>query len=190
MTERDDQDWFDTLTGKPVNGADPATVREAKALREAMLASQRREPGPEFEVEPGLQRLLFRLRRENLIGDGARRGRWRLYSGFALAASLVLAIGLLVLQPWQVEDDQARFRGGEETQVIVSAEPVQLKDALSRDLHSLNLSPQVREAQGAFVIESQWPRRPEAKHQEFLERHSLRTPAGTRLRIEIHQRPK
>ena len=103
MAEQDDQHWFDTLAGRAASDADPAALKEAQAVRRAVLALSADQDAKDLDVEAGAQKLLFRLRREGL--DGATKKRsWQTYGAFALAATLVLTVGVVLLQSPPVED--------------------------------------------------------------------------------------
>src|SRR5436190_24148130 len=102
MAEQDDQNWFDTLAGRNRVNADPATTKEAQAVRRAVLALKPDQDTANLDVEAGTQQLLFRLRREGLDGV-SREKSWRFYGAFALAATLVLAVGVVLLQSPPVE---------------------------------------------------------------------------------------
>lgn len=93
---KDDQDWLDALAGRPDPAADPATNRRAAALREAMLAIRREELAAESPDE-GLDRLLFRLRREGLLET--RKKPWLLQfpAMFAIAATVLISAGFAVI---------------------------------------------------------------------------------------------
>src|SRR5258705_10285013 len=134
MADKDDQDWTDTLAGKPPADADPLTVKEAKAVRQAILERREREALSEFDSESGLQRLLFRLRQERL--EGQRVPAARRYAAFALAATVVLAVGLLIFLP-KPGDDEPVYRGVERPQTLLADDPVKASDALKRDLEGL-----------------------------------------------------
>jgi hypothetical protein len=64
-TPKDDQDWLALVAGQSVPDADPDTIREARALRDAILAAQdETAPAPD---PPAYARLLARLRQEGLL---------------------------------------------------------------------------------------------------------------------------
>lgn len=129
--ERDLDAWLDGLRGRPVAGS-PAS-HEAAAQREAIAAAHAtRASEPQDPQE--LQRLLFRLRREGLLGAGtdaatpaARSApRWRLPA--AVAAVLALGLALTMVGPglWQ---------GGEEP-VLRSGGAVQVLEVPAADVAS------------------------------------------------------
>ena len=191
MTDQDDQDWIDTLAGrKPAPGADPRTVEEAKALREAIRAAERAPSTSDFDADAGLQRLLFRLRGRNLLDARKPRRRWPVYAGVAATASLALAVGVVVMQEHEPAkpDDRPLFRGGPASQVLTTGEPAKLAAAIARDLERVGAQPTVVESDTAALVEADWPPETGPQHAELLTRYGLKTPAGTRLRIEIRVR--
>lgn len=187
MPDRDDQDWMDTLAGKTPAGADPLTVKEAKVVRQAMHEQREREAAPEFDVESGLERLLFRLRKERL--DETRRPSTRRYAVFALAATIVLAAGLLLLLPKSGDEERPVFRGAAGPQILFADDPAKARDGLMRELEALGLAPRVTQQEGAALVEAQWPEKADDRHRSLLERHYLRPPESRTLSVEIRKRP-
>ena len=94
QTPKDDQDWFALLTGKSVPDAHPDTVREAQAIRQAVLAESATVPEATAD-EAGLQRLLGRLEHEGLLTP--RRHVWWRSRGWAVIAAAALVVCAL---PW------------------------------------------------------------------------------------------
>ena len=60
--DQDDDDWLALVAGQSVPDADPMTQREARALREAILAQQNRDS--QAADHAAFERLLARLQRE------------------------------------------------------------------------------------------------------------------------------
>ena len=176
---------MDALAGNTPAGADPLTIREAKAVRQAMLERREREAAPEFDAESGLQRLLFRLRKERL--DGAR-GAHR-YVALALAATIVLAVGLLLFLPKPGDEERPVFRGAEGPQILFADDPVKARDELKHDLEALGLAPRITPQEDATLVEAPWPERVEERHRALLERHYLRPPESRTLSVEVRKRP-
>ena len=187
MAERDDTDWFEALAGRaPPRGADPAAATEAGAVRAALRARVEQTSLPEHDSEAGVERLLFRLRQERLLDAKPPRPRWQTYAGAALAASLALVVGLLVMQPGIGPEDPGRSRGGA-VQTLTSPEPDKLGDAIVKSLESVGLKPRLIQFGDTVTIESDWPERPGAQHAAALARHGLQPPEGMGLRIEIRK---
>jgi len=186
MADKDDQDWTDTLAGKPPAGADPLTVKEAKAVRQAMLERREREALSGFDSESGLQRLLFRLRQERL--EGQRSPAARRYAAFALAATVMLVAGLLLFLP-KPESDEPVYRGVERPQTLLADDPAKASDALKRDLEALGFKPKITQRGDATLFEAPWPEKTDDRHRALLERHYLRPPEGRVLSVEVRKRP-
>jgi hypothetical protein len=64
-TPKDDSDWLALVAGQAVPDADPDTIREAHALRDAILTAQDETAPPPDPA--AYARLLARLRREGLL---------------------------------------------------------------------------------------------------------------------------
>lgn len=74
--DRDNEDWLLALSGGPRQGADSFTNAQAEAIRGALkrraLAIEQESPKPS---ESGYHRLLFRLKKEKIIGPEADKFR-------------------------------------------------------------------------------------------------------------------
>jgi len=184
MAEQDDQNWFDTLAGRNGVNADHATTKEAQAVRRAVLVLKPDQDAADLDVEAGAQNLLFRLRREGLDAV-SRKKSWQFYGAFALAATLVLAIGVVLLQAPPVEETPV-YRGGG-AQTITTPDTAKRAATLTTDLEALGIKPKVTRFGATFTITADWPAKPEVKHVAFLKRHALKQPAGATLVIELRQ---
>ena len=183
MAEQDDQHWMALLAGRPAE-ADAATRKEAAAVRAALLATHDELVDAKHDVEAGVQRLLFRLRREHLLDERPRRAP-AFYWGMALAASLFLAIGVVTLQPdWLRFNDEAVYRGSA-PQVLSDAEPAQRAEAIKADLEAANIAVQLTVFGDIATLSADWPARPNAAQLAVLKKQQLKRPAGGQLRIEI-----
>ena len=111
--DRDLDAWLDGLRGRPAAHTEAAAQREAITAAHAARANEPQDPQE-------LQRLLFRLRREGLLGVGtdatapAARGapRWRLPA--AAAALLALGLALTMVGPglWHGSEEPVLRSGG------------------------------------------------------------------------------
>ncbi len=125
MTDpRHDDAWFDLLAGRPRPDAPESLRREAEGLRQVILAdlaeARLAEAADPAETEAGLERMLFRLRREGLLDKEApaadatpvvhaqrataapahlRQRSWAMWGSYALAASLFLAVAINLVPP-------------------------------------------------------------------------------------------
>ena len=187
MSAQDDHDWFEGIAGRGAADAHRDTAKEAWLLREAVLATRDAPATVEFDPEAGLQRLLFRLRRERLLDDTKQRST-SIYWGLGIAASLVLVVGSIMFQQQtgvQIED-QAVFRGGAgAAQAIGDADPLRLGTELKAELEATGLKPRIVQFGDNVNIEADWPENPDAAQLEFLGKHKLQRPSEAQLRIEI-----
>jgi hypothetical protein len=185
MSEQNDHDWIDTLAGRNAAGADPATVKEAQAVRRAVLSLPADQEAQDLDVETGAQKLLFRLRREGLDGVSQNRKSWQRYSAFALAATLLLAAGVVMLQSPPV-DDTPVYRGTG-AQTINTPDTAGLAATLTAELEALGIQPKVTRFGATYTLSAGWPAKPDAQHAAFLKRNALKQPAGGTLVIELLQ---
>ena len=159
-TDREDSAWAEALAGRPPEGMDSATRRQADLLRAGL---QRRkvklDAGIEAPSEANFQRLLFRLRQEGL--DRPKPAALPLHrrpAVWGIAASLMLAT-VITFQ-------QVDFMGGQEDELTMRSAPdkatVRLVDdvSASRDelvalLKQAGAVPKVRvvKSTGEVVVE-------------------------------------
>jgi len=69
MAKDPDHDWLGALAGNPSAEADPKDVRSASLLRDAIKRHDSALGADEFDIEAGLQKLKFRIRREGLDSE-------------------------------------------------------------------------------------------------------------------------
>ena len=141
---KDDQDWLDTLSGKPPEGIDPLISAQASAVRKA-LASRRNaiESDTMAAGNSGLNEIRARLQREGLMDSPEqsqlKNGWWVLAMdtfGFGSGAGGVKAIPILgvaamllvgVLVIFQVRgpqtDDSLAYRGDPNTTTLIVENP-------------------------------------------------------------------
>lgn len=164
--------------------ADAATRKEAAAVRAALLATHDELVDAGHDVEAGVQRLLFRLRRERLLDERPRRAP-AFYWGVALAASLFLALGIVTLQPdWLQTDEQTVYRGSA-PQVLTDAEPAQRADAIKAALEATGIAVQLTVFGDMATLSADWPAQANAAQLAVLKKQQLKRPADGQLRIEI-----
>ena len=95
MSDKDDQDWIDLLTGHAVPDADPKTVREAQVFRAALLAhSEKSKDNAEIPYPAIWEKLLARIevekkKTEHSISPATGQHYDPL---LALAASIIIAV--------------------------------------------------------------------------------------------------
>ena len=186
----DDGDWIAALRGQPPAGAAPRTLDEAARIR----ASLRRQPAAEGDPEAGLDALLFRLRREDLLDlrtkAPPRRSWYALAAGLAVAAiALPLAIGLLRDTPEPPE--HLITRGGiVPPQRIEAAAPQALAGELAAGLRAAGASVEFNPQASPLRLTVTIPEDRRAASADFLARHGLTLPASGRpLRILVVPKP-
>jgi hypothetical protein len=187
--EKDDGDWLALLGGYTVNDADPGTRREAQELREMLLRRQEQETGG--DERPALERLLFRLRSERLLGTN-KNPWWRQPAWLpALAASLVAVVLVLpVWQPWRGPeapgpDEVPIFKAFSMPRALYTAEPERKARTLAERLRALGAQVKRLEAPGRLLFDVLLPPEPEAELTAYLRSEGLAVPADGRLRIEV-----
>ncbi len=183
MAEQDDRAWFDTLAGRESAGANPGTVKEAEAVRRAALAATLDQEAQDLNIESGAQQLLFRLRREGLDHAAAKKQSWQTWGAFSIAATLLLAVGVVMLQAPTVED-MLMYRGAG-AQTLTTPDTAKLAATLTAELDALGIQAKITRFGATHTITANWPAKPDAKHAAFLKRHGLQQPASGMLTIEI-----
>jgi hypothetical protein len=146
----DDQDWLDTLAGKPSGGtAKPATVREAMAVRRALQSIQETDAS-----DAQFERTLFRLNQAGLL---KRKPWWKQTSSWAIAASLMLVVGIFTQLPpqhTQKGDEADTLRGGLPHATVLLVENPELRLAeLLQGLKDLQADARVeRSPKGSITL--------------------------------------
>jgi hypothetical protein len=193
---RDDLDhWLDGLRGRERADAPAATRAEAQAQRAAIAETHRTAHTATPDDPQELQRLLFRLRSEGLLGAEARTTThpWRLRLPVAAAAVLALGLAITIIGPglWQVEEEPV-LRSGAAVQTL-EADPSQVETAALRvqqALLSAGATVTVNDiGGGAREVAATVPTKRLADAARALAPLGLRPPAadGT-LRIEVRPR--
>lgn len=165
MAETDDDDFLELLAGRKVPGADEGIVRGARLLRWNLQMHQLEPqtaglPASTPEAEARLGDLLRAIEAQGGFAPAARRvandAGWmrrlariafshQFASGFVVAATVVLAVGLFVALPRdQLRPASEQIRGGQ-AQVLASDDPARTEAELVRALR----------AAGAQVVVSQ-----------------------------------
>jgi hypothetical protein len=203
---KDDQDWLDALAGRPDAAADPDTMRRAALLRQAMRGQREAEladasPAPGSH-DGGLDRLLFRLRREGLLEKekaGPRRG---FPAMFAMAATVLLVMGLGWMMmfgsdrsaqvavnaiPKQAPEQAEAAPGITITQILPAEAPEELAAKPQQEFSSAGIA-LAQSASGVDIrLEADLPPTPSADALRLFERYNLTIPADRKLHIEIRQ---
>ena len=164
-----DQQWLDRLAGKLTPASDAAALREADALRRAILDEKAMQDAAGADAdqaaqEAGAQRLLFALRREGLLASGGetataapvRKPAWMIPS--ALAASVL--VGFLALQALQFGqipvsyDEPPTMRGEIQTVTLRDKAPKDRAEAVAGQLKAAGLSARLYQSGSKFVVDT------------------------------------
>jgi len=191
--DKDDDAWLDALRGQPRPGTDPALLTQVQDLRDALQAQRSSDEAsePPLDDDPGLQRLLFRLRRERLLelsqATAARVG-WRI--PVAAVAVLVLGVVLVIGQAPTPEPDT--LRGAGDVQVVTVQDVFATRERIEAQLRSSGATLSTVElGQGAVEIAATVPPSGLASVTLALATFGLRAPgADGSLRIELRPERK
>ena len=147
---RDDENWFDALAGKPNPDTTQSTLQEATALRAALLgADSDRHQGQKNVVNiASLQALKDRLRSEGLLPPVHKKCASRNTITMSIAASIFVCVGLgLSLQSQFNTTDygvQVTARGGEELSAIIVTDAASAVHQLEQQLNTLSIPSQIQ----------------------------------------------
>lgn len=188
MTAKDeDQDWLDALAGKPNPGADPEVTRRAALLRQAIQRHDTLLKADEFDVEAGLQKLRFRMQHEGLRGSGKPAFMTSRFTQYAMAASIVLTIGLtmrlyLYEQPMQ---NEAEIMRGSSQQIVLATDPEARLKQLAAELDQLGIKYQIERKDGKILLKAVGVDPAKEEVASFLERNHITPPVGTEVELDI-----
>lgn len=142
-SEPEDAQWLDALAGNPAAAADPKVNRQATALRKALQARKDEIEKAVPEADAALyQQMRFRLRRAGLAPKDAI---WKRPSSWAVAASLVLGMSLVVnMKAFLPEpDESAIVRGTGQASVLIVTDPEARLAELLQGLAAAQAEPKV-----------------------------------------------
>jgi len=185
-----DQAWLDALHIGASTG-DP----EALLLRNALQAERQLAELQPAVTDPALResqlhKLLFELRRQGVLKAEAPPSepgrRWPLVAGWALAATVVLGVGLSVLRPPDATyDEPPVWRGGEAEAVRTDADPHAAAEAAAARLRAQGLSVLIYQEGQAFVLDVEVPAARAQALRSLLQAEGLPAEAGIhRLRLQ------
>lgn len=185
-----DDDWIEALRGRPSAGTDPRTRDEAARIRAALRTASHTEGMP----EDGLDALLFRLRREGLLGAVPHRPRRPLW--FALAATLAVAaialpLTLGLLRDATPPDAPSLTRGlPVPAQRVQATDPVAAAQALATALREAGAGVEIISDTSHPRLRVEIPDNRRAACAEVLSRAGLvLPPPGQPLRVEFRSPP-
>lgn len=181
--ENDDAAWFAALTGRrPAAGAPSPAAAEGTALRAALLSLDREEAASE-RLDADWQRLRFRLRREGLVG--ARRQ----LAGWALAASLCLAVGVAWLYPRapvDVPESQVLRGAPAPTLVLRVADPAAAADYLLKLCRDAGIPARRRDdSSGAPLLDIDLPPVPPKALRDAFEKYAIDLPPAGKVTLVL-----
>lgn len=193
MTKKDeDQDWLDALAGKPSTDADPDVTRRASALRKAIQLHGAVLHSNKFDAEAGLQKLKFRLRREDLSGADHRPFLSNRFVQFAMAASVVLTVGLMMRNylPQELPQNEAEImRGLGDRQIVLAANPEEHLKQLTTELDRLGIKYQVERNEGKIMLKIRAIDPAKEDVSIFMERNHIKPPVGMDVMLDIRPMP-
>lgn len=194
MTNKDeDQVWLDALAGKPIADGDSEVTRRAKALRQAIHRHDAALHSGEFDAEAGLHKLKFRLRREGLSGANKRTFFSNRFAQYAVAASIVLTVGLtmrLYLYEQPMQNEAEIMRGGGDRQLVLAADPEQHLKQLTTELDRLGIKYQIERKEGKILLKAQGVDPLKDDVANFLERNHIKPPVGMNVELDIRPMAK
>lgn len=189
MNKDEDQDWLDALAGKPNPNADPDVTRRATLLRQAIQRHDAAIGVNDFDVEAGLQKLKFRMRKEGLSGENKPAFFSNRFVQYAMAASIVLTVGLtmrLYMYEQPVQNEAEIMRGGDQ-QIVLATDPEARLKQLTAELDKLGIKYQIERKEGKILLKAQGVDPVKDDVASFLERNHITPPVG--LDVELDIRP-
>jgi hypothetical protein len=160
---RDDENWFDALAGKPNPDTAPATLQEATALRMALLEKytiHSNEPKNLVNISSA-QALRARLRSEGLIPSTQTKSNSKRVIVSSLAATVLICAGLSVNlekhPDFNGSETLQSYRGGEEVAAILVTDPKLMAQQLEQRLSDLNILSQIQCSSSQCTIEAYVP---------------------------------
>jgi hypothetical protein len=222
MHEPNDQDWLEALAGRKARNENSAAANTGKALREAYLARPDQTPSSVEAPKPDFQKLLNRARAEGLLADQSerregpllRRHHRRIQGLLAIAATVIVAVGLiLLLHPIPgVEAPFGYFPESNAAKVgldavaspvagilrlevlrspvngklrIESAQPEKMQHQMLADFQSLGVQVKAYEELGIEGIDADIPSPIDEKLRSMLRKYGIAAPTGGDLDIQI-----
>lgn len=184
----EEQDWLDALAGKPNPNADPDVTRRATLLRQAIQRHDAALGVNDFDVEAGLQKLKFRMRREGLSGENNRAFYSNRFVQYAMAASIVLTVGLtmrLYLHEQPMQNEAEIMRGSGDRQLVLTPDPEERLKQLTTELDRLGIKYQIERKEGKLLLKAQGVDPVKDDVASFLERNHITPPVGMDVELDI-----
>jgi len=193
MNKDEDQDWLDALAGKQNANADPEVARRAAALRQAIQRHNAAMKSGEADVEIGLHKLKFRLRREDLSGGERHTFLSNRYFQFAMAATVVLTVGLtmrLYLHEQLIQNEAEIMRGGGDRQIVLAPDPEARLKQLTSELDRLGIKYQIERKERKILLKAHGVDPVKDDVATFLEQNQIKTPVGMDVELDIRPMAK
>lgn len=188
MTNKDeDQNWMESLAGKPNADTDPEVTRRAKLLRQAIQRHEAALGANDFDVEAGLQKLKFRMRREGLGGESKPAFFSNRFVQYAMAASIVLTVGItmrLYMYEQPVQNEAEIMRGSVQ-QIVLAADPEARLRQLTAELDKLGIKYKIERKEGKILLKAQGVDPVKDDVAGFLERNNITPPVGMDVELDI-----
>lgn len=202
---RDDDAWFDALSGRGTGGADAATSLEASLLRGAARRWPTQVPEEDVKLNPAQTAALLARAEALQRGHGKPicagcAARWRLWRerlrwpaawglGFAaLVMSGVLAIHFATLAPPAGVPPEAVLRAPVNgVWLLRDADPRARRDRIATDIETQGVAVQRYEFVGRYGLDADLhpPLAPGLAN--AMKRHGLEAGADGSLRVEVEQ---
>lgn len=194
MTNKDeDQVWLDALAGKPDTDGDAEVIRRAKALHQAIQRHDAALHSGEFDTEAGLHKLKFRLRREGLSGTAHHPTLNKHFVQFAMAASIVLTVGMVMrfyLHQEPLQNEAEIMRGMGERQLVLATDPEARLKQLTAELDRLGIKYQIEREAGKILLKANGVDPAKDDVTSFLERNHIKPPVKDSLELDIRPMAK
>lgn len=191
QSPEDDDAWLEALRGTPRPGTDPATLAEAGSVRRAILEAKTDAAPDEVSDGAGLQRLMFRLRREGLLQGSGSSGRWKVPTAAVAALFVGVALSFTLLQRGgEEQNDDTQLRGGASTQVLRSDDVGGTVSVLEAALRTAGATVAINDVDGGGKeVAASIPPARLAEVRKSLSALGLKPPqANGSLRVEIRPR--
>ena len=157
---KDDENWFDALAGKPNPNTDSSTLQEASALRTAILSTNeypQQKTATVVNIQ-ALQNLKERLRSEGLLDRKSRTSNSRLTIATSLVASIVvcISVSMSVLNSSDMPslESNTTFRGTLDSAIINTDNPEFTANQFAQTLGKLDIKAQVQCVDMVCTIEA------------------------------------
>jgi len=166
MNTEDDNNWFDTLTGKRKSvGNDSSVNKEANVLRRAILTNEKIHSRASSQVSESdkkmtQEKLMFRLKSEGLLEETVQKNlkpKWQQPKWFAaVAAVLVVALAIPILMDRQNSGNQnvadIRYYGGLKDIVIKVSNVEKTKTHLVAKFTEMGILKNTEELNSAWYL--------------------------------------